>query len=208
MTLKERHISDLSKITNVVSKIQGVVGVFLFGSLAKGDYDEYSDYDLLAIFEDKASMWRNWDELFHAVGNLKMNLHVIPQTLEELKSANPVFLDELFKHGKVLYARLPIEVFPKPLKLQPFCLIFYSMSGLNYRDKMKISYFLYRKGGGGTVAKTGGIKLSEGCILVPSGVGDQIINMLTALDVDAKKMEIHVSEDHLKAWFGQRPNTT
>jgi len=208
MTLKERHISDLSKITNVVSKIQGVVGVFLFGSLAKGDYDEYSDYDLLAIFEDKASMWRNWDELFHAVGNLKMNLHVIPQTLEELKSANPVFLDELFKHGKVLYARLPIEVSPKPLKLQPFCLIFYSMSGLNYRDKMKISYFLYRKGSGGTVAKMGGIKLSEGCILVPSGVGDQIINMLTALDVDAKKMEIHVSEDHLKAWFGQRPNTT
>jgi len=205
MRLKERHVLDLSKIINVVSKIQGVVGVFLFGSLARGDYDEYSDYDLLVVFEDKASMWRNWDELFQAVGNLKMNLHMIPQTLEELKATNPVFLEELFKHGKVLYARVPIEVFPKPLKLEPFSLVFYDMSCLSYRDKMKISYFLYKKGGGGAVAKMGGIKLSEGCILVPSKVGDEIIDTLSAFSVDVKKMEIHVSEDHLKAWLGQRP---
>ena len=203
MRLKERHVLDLSKIINVVSKIQGVVGVFLFGSLARGDYDEYSDYDLLVVFEDKASMWRNWDELFQSSGNLKMNLHMIPQTLEELKTANPVFLEELFKHGNVLYAKLPIEVFPKPLKLEPFYLIFYDMSGLSYRNKMKVFYFLYRKGGG-AVAKIGGIKLNEGCILVPSNASDEITDMLNAFSVNVKKMEIHVSEHHLQAWSKER----
>jgi len=208
MRLKERHVLDLSRVVNVVSKIGSVVGVFLFGSLVRGDYDEFSDYDLLVLFEDRASMWRNWDELFQAVGSLKMNLHMIPETLEELKAANPVFLDELLKHGKVLYAKFPLEVFSKPLRLEPFCLIFYDMGGLGYRDKMKVFYFLYKKGGGGAVAKMGGIKLSEGCVLVPSNVSDEIIDMLSAFGVDVKKLEIYVSEDHFKAYFSKKPIIT
>jgi len=198
MRLKEGQVLDLSNIVDVVSRIRGVIGVFLFGSFARGDYDEYSDYDLLVVFQDKALMWRNWDELFQAVGSLRMNLHVIPQTLEELKAANPVFRDELFSHGKVLFARLPLEVFSKPVELKPFCLIVYDMSGLSYREKMKVFYFLYRKGGGGAVAKAGGIKLSEGCLLVPSSVGDEIIGTLSAFGVEAKKLEIYVSEDVLR----------
>lgn len=204
MKLKERHMLDLSDIVNVVSKIQGVVGIFLFGSLARGDYDEYSDYDLLVVFEDKALMWRSWDELFQVVGGLKLNLHVIPETLEELKTANSVFLDELFRNGKVLFARLPLEVFLQPLKLESFCLIIYDMGGLSYRDKMKVIYFLYRKGGVGVVAKMGGIKLSEGCVLVPSSVGDEIMAMLSSFGVEAKKLKIYVSEDAFKVWFGQK----
>ncbi len=150
-------------------------------------------------------MWRSWDELFQAVGALKMNLHIIPETLEELKAANPVFLEDLFKHGKVLFAKSPLEVFPKPVILKPFCLIFYDMGGLSYKDKMKVVYFLYKKGGKGAVAKMGGIKLREGCILVPDHAGDEVINMLNAFGVNAKKLEIYVKEDHFKEWLCRRP---
>jgi len=198
LRLKERHVLDLSKIVDVVSKIQGVIGVFLFGSLARGDYDEYSDYDLLVVFADKAVMWRSWDELFEAVSSLRMNLHVIPETVEELKGANPVFLDDLFRHGKALFARLPMEVFPKPLRLEPFCMIVYDMSGLSYKDKMRVVYFLFRKGGVGTVVRVGGIKLTEGCFLVPSNVTDEIVDRLKAFGVNAKKFEIYVREGELK----------
>jgi len=199
LKLKERHVLDLSKIVDVVSKIQGVIGVFLFGSLARGDYDEYSDYDLIVVFADKVVMWRNWNALFEAVGSLRMNLHVIPETVEELKNANPVFLDDLFRHGKALFARSPMEVFPKPLRLEPYCLIVYDMSGLSYKDKMRVVYFLFRKGSVGTVAKMGGIKLSEGCLLVPSNVADEIVDRLKAFDVNAKRFEIYVREGELKA---------
>ena len=195
MHLEERHISDLNKIVDMLSKIQGVIGVFLFGSFARRDYDAYSDYDLLVLFEDKALMWRNWNELFQAVGNLKMHLHVIPQTLEELEAANPVFLEELFTHGKVLFAKLPLEVFPKPAKLKAFCLIIYGMSGLTYKDKMKVEYYLYKKDGTGAVNKVGGIKLREGCLLVPNNVCDDITMKLTAIGVNVKKLEIYVNEN-------------
>jgi len=204
LRLKERHVLDLSKIVDAVSKTQGVIGVFLFGSLARGDFDEFSDYDLLVVFGDKAVMWHNWDALFEAVGSLRMNLHVIPETLEELKSANPVFLDDLFRHGKVLFARLPLQVFSKPMGLEPYCLIVYDMGGLSYRDKMRVVYFLFRKGGVGTVAKMGGVKLIEGCLLVPSNVTDEIVDRLKAFGVDAKKLEIYVNEEYFKARFGQR----
>jgi predicted nucleotidyltransferase len=199
MKLKERQVSDLSDIVSSVSKIQGVVGILLFGSLARGDYDEYSDYDVLVLFEDRSMMWRSWDELFQAVASLKLNLHTIPETLEELKTANSVFLEELFRNGKVLFARFPLEVFLQPVKLEPFCIITYDMKGLNYRDKMKVMYFLYRKGGVGTVAKMGGIKLGEGCILVPNRVADELIFRLTSFGVETKKLKTHVSEDSLKA---------
>jgi predicted nucleotidyltransferase len=208
MKLKEKHTSDLNEIVNIASKIQGVTGILLFGSLARGDYDEYSDYDLLVLFENKALMWQSWDELFQAVGNLKLNLHVIPETLEELKSANSTFLNELSKHGKVLFARIPLEVSLQPVKLKPFYLISYDMSGLNYRDKMKVTYFLYRKNGVGAIAKMKGIKLSDSCVLIPTNTADEITSTLSSFNVETKKLEIYASENFLEAWLGQKPTTT
>jgi len=198
MQLEERHISNLNKIVDKLSKIQGVIGVFLFGSIARGDYDAYSDYDLLVIFEDKAQMWQNWDTLFQSISNLKMHLHVIPQTIQELRTANPVFLEELIANGKVLFSKYPLEVFPKPVKLKPFCLIIYDMSNLSYRDKMKTIYFLYKKEGKGIVNKVGGTKLNESCLLIPNNACNDIIDKLITIGVNLKKLEVYIDSEYLK----------
>jgi predicted nucleotidyltransferase len=194
MSLKEKQILDLKRIINILSSFEGVIGVFLFGSFARGDYDEYSDYDLLVLFEDKPLMWGCWDDLFRAVGNLKMNLHVIPETLEEFRKANPVFLKELLENGKLLFARFPLEVFLKPLNLRPYCLIFYDMAGLSYKDKMRVSYMLYRKKGGGIVNQLSAAKLSEGCILAPNSTAKEIIDILENHGVKTRKIEIFLDE--------------
>jgi hypothetical protein len=76
------------------------------------------------------------------------------------------------------------------------------MAGLSYKDKMRVSYFLYKKRSGGAVTNSGGIKLSEGCILVPSNVSDHIIAELKSFGVKAKKFEIYLSEEQLKALLG------
>jgi len=83
-------------------------------------------------------------------------------------------------------------------------LIVYDMGGLSCRGKMRVVYFLFRKGGVGTVAKMGGVKVSEGCLLVPSSVGDEVVDGLKAFGVDAKKLEIYVSEEPVKAMFDQK----
>jgi len=190
MSLKEEQVSSLKRVVEVLSKFDGVVGIILFGSYARGDYDEYSDYDLLVIFEDKTSMWNSWKDLFRAVGNLKMNLHVIPETMEEFKRANPSFQEELIKFGRVLYAKLPMEVYLKPVKLRPYTIIFYDMAGLNIKDKMRVSYLLYKKRGGGLLAETGGIKLNDGCILTPSDTAENILEALNNLGVKTRKIDV------------------
>jgi hypothetical protein len=69
---------------------------------------------------------------------------------------------------------------------------------------MKVVYFLYRKAGMGAVARMGGIKLSEGCVLVPKNAANEIITELSSFGIHAKKMEIYTSEDLLKIWPGQK----
>ncbi len=206
MQLKEQQKLDLNKIVHSVSKIGNVVGIILFGSQARGDYDEYSDYDLLILFENKALMWQTWDELFRVIGDLKMNLHAIPETLEELKNANPVFLEELSKYGQVLFAKTPLEVYLQPPNLESFSLVTYDMHNVSYPAKMKASYYLYAKGNTGAVAKAGGTKISDGCIIVPSGTVDVIVGFLTSLDIQTKVIQIYANSNMLKPQLNQFPS--
>ncbi|MDI6690260.1 MAG: hypothetical protein QME50_00110 [Candidatus Bathyarchaeota archaeon] len=69
------------------------------------------------------------------------------------------------------------------------------MSGLAYKDKMKVEYYLYEKDGTGAVTKVGGIKLREGCLLVPNNVCDDITMKLTAIGVYVKKLQIYANEN-------------
>ena len=144
-------------------------------------------------------MWATWDELFQVIGGLKKNLHAIPETLEELKNANPVFLEELSKYGKVLFAKIPLQFFLQPPNLESFSLITYDMRHVSYAEKMKASYFLYAKGNAGAVAKAGGTKISDGCIIVPSGTVDEIVGFLTSLGIQIKVIQIHVNSSTLKS---------
>lgn len=70
MQLRSEVESDLDSLVKAIADVEGVVAVILFGSRARGDYDEYSDYDLLVIFEDDEVMWRNRRKLFENVGKL------------------------------------------------------------------------------------------------------------------------------------------
>ncbi|MEM4523385.1 MAG: nucleotidyltransferase domain-containing protein, partial [Nitrososphaeria archaeon] len=55
MNLKEKLEYDLNNLVETISSIKEVLAIILFGSIARGDYDEYSDYDILVIFKDKES---------------------------------------------------------------------------------------------------------------------------------------------------------
>jgi len=99
----------LDDLVDSLKKIDEIVGIVLFGSAARGDFDEGSDYDLLIVFSDKKSMWKRWDELFGIVGNAKANIHAIPKGLDEFKRSNPVFLEQVYSQGRVLYSKSPFE---------------------------------------------------------------------------------------------------
>ncbi|HID90672.1 TPA: nucleotidyltransferase domain-containing protein, partial [Candidatus Bathyarchaeota archaeon] len=52
MRLRGEQESSLGRIVDAVSRVEGVIAVILFGSRARGDYNECSDYDILMVFRD------------------------------------------------------------------------------------------------------------------------------------------------------------
>ncbi|MEM2180576.1 MAG: nucleotidyltransferase domain-containing protein [Nitrososphaeria archaeon] len=194
MNLKEKLEYDLNNLVEAISSIKEVLAIILFGSIARGDYDEYSDYDILVIFKDKESMWKNWDELFKRVGRLNLLVHCIPKSLEEFLKSEPTFLNEIFRNGKLLYIKYPFQAYMRPLDLKPYKLITYNMSGLRQEDKMKFYYKLYGKNSSsniGLVKKVGGIKVSEGCLLIPENSFEIIKEILNKFNVKFNIIEIY-----------------
>lgn len=63
MKSKEKLESDLNKLSEAVA-VDGVIAAILFGSRARRDYDQYSDYDLLIIFNNKQKLWEKLRKTF------------------------------------------------------------------------------------------------------------------------------------------------
>lgn len=202
--MEEIRTSVLSELVDRLSPIRGVVAVLLFGSVARGDYDEYSDYDVLIVLKDRESLNREWDALFSRIGDMKLDIHAIPETMEELRNANPVFLDELRKHGKVLFARTPFRVSLGATGLEPLSIVTYDLSMLPYKDKMRAIYAMYGKGGKGLVGESGGSRLGHGCVVVPREAGTKLVGLLRSIGAGAVGIDI-LAEGPDRGPFGLEP---
>jgi predicted nucleotidyltransferase len=93
MRLGSELESDLGRLVHAITSVEGVVAVILFGSRAKGDYDEYSDYDLLVVFETDKVMWKNRRRLYENTGKLGLFTQVLTRSVKELEEkTEPTFL--------------------------------------------------------------------------------------------------------------------
>lgn len=194
MSLRRRVEYNLSRLVDVISKIEGVIAIILFGSLARGDYDEYSDYDILVVFRDRDVMWRNWDRLFSEVGRLRLLIHLIPKTYEELLNSEPTFLNEIYKYGILLYSKYPFKIKLGHIGLKHRKLIIYSLRGLRQSQKSKLLYILYGRRSlkkDGLVSEIGGEKLGEGCIIIPAEHTNRILKIFMQFNLKPRIIDIY-----------------
>lgn len=186
---------DLSRLVDAITKVDGVLGIILFGSAARGDQDEYSDYDLLVVFRDEKSLWSQWDTLYEQVGELRLLIHVIPKTLKEFReTTEPTFLESVLKDGKILYMKYPLEAPVHILGLKPVTLIAFSMTNLSQSKKMALTYRLYGKRGktSGILSAYGGQKVGPGCILVAKEHSPRILEVLREYKVNLEAVQLYV----------------
>jgi len=185
---------DLSRLVDAITKVDGVLGIVLFGSAARGDQDEHSDYDLLVLFRDEKSLWSQWDTLYEHVGELRFLIHVIPKTIQEFReTTEPTFLESVLKDGKILYAKYPLEAPVQILGLKPVTLITFSMTNLSQSEKMALTYRLYGKKGkaSGILSVYEGQKVGPGCILVPAEHAARILEVLRKYKVYLEATELY-----------------
>ena len=91
-------VSELKEIVAPVAKQYGVAKVYLFGSVARGDYDENSDYDFCiesGKIRGLIALSGFFQDLRYAVGR--------EIDLVEVKALDPEFLKVVMSEGVVVY---------------------------------------------------------------------------------------------------------
>jgi len=192
--------SDLDRLVEAISTIEGVVAIILFGSRARGDYDEYSDYDLLVVFQNDGVMWKNRRKLYENVGKLGLFTQVLTRSVEELaEKTEPTFLQNVLAQGVLLYLRYPFRAPALLQSLTPMTIVSYSLNGLDHNEKMKAIYRLFGKkaknhSSKGMVEQGGGKKLGDGCFVIPTENLTAITKVLDHFNVQFKAIPIYASQ--------------
>lgn len=191
---------NLDRLVEAISSVKGVVAIILFGSRARGDYDEYSDYDLLAVFQNDELMWENRRKLYENVGKLGLFTQVLTRSIGELtEKTEPTFLQNVLSQGVILYLRYPLRTTTIFQSLTPMTIVIYSLEGLNHGEKMKIIYRLFGKktknhSSIGIVEKGGGTKLGDGCFMITMENLMTVTKILDQFNVQFKTLTTYVSQ--------------
>ncbi len=188
--------SSLSEIVDAVKTVDGVIGIILFGSVARGDYDEGSDIDLLVIFKDEDTMRKNeWEVTCRIPSDIfAQSICVCPSMLA---GANPVFLQSVSEEGVILYMQYPFVLKLKSAGAAPYFIVCYGLGVLSQREKQKVDYRLFGRVAGkrsyaGLVDKYGGRRLGRGCFLVPKGGSKFVLNFLDKHNLKYELLEVYL----------------
>ncbi len=195
MKLKEPLASALSRAVDNISKIDGVVMIILFGSIARGEVDEGSDIDLFVVFESENSMRRHEWDVTMAIPKGAL-AHTICSSLESIHKLNPAFVKSVLEEGLVLLLKHPVHLNAISLLLSPHVLVSYTLSGLNRSEKQRLIYSLFGKGGReGIVNSLKGFKIGRGAFVAPEEWSKEVLKLLRERGVKFEVRRVYLRSD-------------
>ena len=166
--MESKVYDEIERIVNKMRRVHGVISVVLFGSYARGDYDEGSDVDLLVIFSDKSALNKGLKKIYRVTSKSYLFTQVIGLTLDELKSS-PLF-ESALRDGKVYYAKENVKTLLTQTH-KPYALVTYSTANLKPKERVVFTQKLEGRGKGkyryeGLIHKIGGYKVGKGVVMV------------------------------------------
>jgi predicted nucleotidyltransferase len=167
--LQSQVYEEIERVVNKIKKIKGTIGVVLFGSFARGDYDEGSDIDLLVVFKNKKDLDKGLKEIYETTVSSDLFFQVIGLTLEELKKSP--LLETALREGKIYYVKQEAEKLLTPTR-KPYALVTYTTANLNAKERVIFTQELEGRRKGkyrydGLIHKIGGYKVGRGVVMVP-----------------------------------------
>jgi predicted nucleotidyltransferase len=177
-------------------KLEGVLSLVLFGSVARGEATRESDIDIAVIYSEKD------DEVVRKLESLAGGrIQLTHLSLEELKE-EPTIAGALSGEGILLYGA-PVSISAEGLELRPMMIISYDTSGMSRNARSRLQRALYggvstyvkdgekvKKEYPGVVKEVGAEKLGKGVLLVDRRRYPKIAGTLKAYG--AKYREIPV----------------
>jgi predicted nucleotidyltransferase len=200
MKSKEKLESDLNKLSEAVV-VDGVIAAILFGSRARGDYDQYSDYDLLIIFNSKQKLWENFEKLYNKISKTGLFVQAMPVAIEELKNLEETFLHTILQEGIVIFQRYPFITPPHILNTKPAAIITYNLTNLSHKEKLKLNYILFGRKKTpnmreGLLEKLEGNKIGRGAIIIPWNKRIEIEKVLNKFKVKYHTIKVYIQTNN------------
>lgn len=167
--MQSQVYEQIQQVVDKIREINGIIGVILFGSYSRGDFDEASDIDLLVIFENKKKLNGGLKEIYKITAESDQFFQAIGLTQEELK--NSPILDSVLKNGKIYHAKEDIKKLLTPAH-KPYALITYSTANLSPKERVLFAQKIQGRGKGkykydGLVQKLGGYNIGRGVVMIP-----------------------------------------
>lgn len=160
---------EVECVVDKMKEVEGTIGVVLFGSYSRGDYDEGSDIDFLVVFKDKSALDKGLKEIYRATSESDLFWQVIGLTLDELKSSP--LLESALRDGKIYYANEGVKKLLTSVH-KPYALITYSTANLSPKERVVFTQKLKGRGKGryryeGLIRELGGYKVGRGVMMIP-----------------------------------------
>jgi len=159
----------IEHVANKIKEVEGTIGIVLFGSFSREDYNEGSDIDLLVVFKDKKNLDKGLSEVYKTTAKTDLFFQVIALTLDELK--NSPLLETALREGKIYYAKQNIKKLLTPTH-RPYALVTYTTANLNAKERVTFTQKLEGRRKGkykyeGLIHKIGGYKVGRGVVMIP-----------------------------------------
>lgn len=167
--LQSEVYEGIECVANQMKKIEGVIGIVLFGSYSRGEYDEGSDIDLLVIFKNKKALNRSQKQIYMITAETNLFFQATCLTLNELK--NSTLLESALREGKIYHATQELKKLFAPMR-KPCALLTYTTANLNAKERVIFTQKLEGRRRGkytynGLLQKISGYKVGRGVLMVP-----------------------------------------
>jgi predicted nucleotidyltransferase len=148
--LSSKVYDEIRRVANKIQRIEGTIGIVLFGSYSRGDYEEGSDVDLLIVFEDKTALRKGSKDVYKVTAKSALFFQAICLTFNEL--CNSPLLESVRRDGKIYHANEDVKkLLASPHK--PYALITYSTANLNPKERVIFTQGLKAEAGASTDTK-------------------------------------------------------
>lgn len=209
--MQKRFEGIVFEFAKRVSRIKAVQSVILFGSVARGEADKRSDLDVLVVFDSAKPLSKIKEKT--EVGEVALDMErefdtgiQVVFTNRNFEKLDRSFVEDVIKEGMIIYGTVP-EVDVNRLKLEPYSLIYFSLSKLSRADKMKLRRILYghetKKEYKGKIYKSklvglvdqlGGTRTGIASVLVPFKKSKTVMDVLKKFGTEHSKIDVWISK--------------
>jgi predicted nucleotidyltransferase len=145
--MQEKFQDAVFEFAKQVSNIPKIYGVFLFGSVARGEADKKSDIDFLIVLDTQQDpdLMDERNKVSKIALDLEKrfdrNIQIVFSN-SRFDKLDRQFIEDVLREGIILFGR-PLIIADNKIGFSPYVLIYYELTGLSSSDKMRVKRALY-----------------------------------------------------------------